>query len=85
MNETLKPLGIKIADVRVDLADGVKFAQFLENLIGKKLHARLDTKATQRIQKIQNLVLALKFMDAEMGVKNPGCSAEGILSLERFW
>lgn len=79
MNETLRPLKLQVVDVRVDLGDGVKFAQFLEALCGKKLHARLDTKAHQRIQKIQNLVLALKFMDAEMGVKNPGCSAEGTI------
>jgi len=64
--------------VRIDLGDGVKFAHFLECLSAKKLQGRLDTKAQQRIQKIQNLVLALKFMDAEMGVKNPGCSAEDL-------
>jgi len=78
MNETLGPTGDKVSDVRVDLGDGVKFAHFLECLSGKKLGARLDAKANQRIQKIQNLVLALKYMDSEMGVKNPGCSAEDL-------
>jgi cortexillin 1/2 len=82
MNETLAPSGIKINDLRVDLGDGIKLVQFFEVLVGKKIHQRLETRISTRIQKIQNLHIALKFLEAEMGVKNPGCSAEGnVLSL----
>jgi len=60
------------------LGDGIKLVQFLEVLSGKKIQTRLETKITTRIQKIQNLHIALKFLEAEMGVKNPGCSAEDL-------
>jgi cortexillin 1/2 len=81
MNETLAPAKLRINDLRVDLGDGIKLVQFFEVLAQKKIHTRLETKITTRIQKIQNLHIALKFLEAEMGVKNPGCSAEGTLSL----
>lgn len=78
MNETLAPARIKINDLRVDLGDGLKLVQFFEVLAQKKIHTRLETKIVTRIQKIQNLHIALKFLEAEMGVKNPGCSAEDL-------
>lgn len=78
MNETLAPKGIKIEDLRVDLGDGVKLAQFFEVLIQKKIHTKIELKTVTRIQKIQNLHIALKFLEAEMGVRNPGCSAEDL-------
>lgn len=79
MNETLAPAKLKINDLRVDLGDGIKLVQFLEVLAGKKIQTRLETKITTRIQKIQNLHIALKFLESEMGLKNPGCAAEGNL------
>ena len=78
MNETLAPAHLKIDNLRVDLGDGLKLVQFLEVLAQKKIQTRLETKISTRIQKIQNLHIALKFLESEMGVKNPGCSAEGI-------
>jgi cortexillin 1/2 len=78
MNETLKPAGIKINDIREDLGDGLKLVQFFEVLAQKKINTRLETRITTRIQKIQNLHIALKFLETEMGVRNPGCSAENL-------
>eukprot|EP00026_Physarum_polycephalum_P004238 Phypoly_transcript_04255.p1 GENE.Phypoly_transcript_04255~~Phypoly_transcript_04255.p1 ORF type:complete len:565 (+),score=134.76 Phypoly_transcript_04255:403-2097(+) len=82
MNETLAPAKIKIKDLRVDLGDGFKLIQFFEVLAGKKIQARLETKITTRIQKIQNLHIALKFSESEMGIRNPGCSAEDLADAE---
>jgi len=79
MNETLAPSGIRITDLRVDLADGVKLAQFFQILSGKKIHTKIETRPVTRIQKIQNLHIALTFLEAEMLVRNPGCSAEYVV------
>lgn len=78
MNESLAASGIKITDLRVDLADGLKLAQFFSVLSGKKMHTKLEARPVTRIQKIQNLHIALTFLEQEMLVKNPGCSAEGV-------
>lgn len=78
INETLAIAHLKINNLRVDLGDGIKLVQFFEVLSGKKITTRLETKITTRIQKIQNLHIALKFLESEMGVKNPGCSAEDL-------
>jgi len=82
MNETLASAKIKINDLRVDLGDGIKLVRFFEVLAGKKIQSRLETKITTRIQKIQNLHIALKFSESEMGIKNPGCSAEDLADAE---
>ncbi len=82
MNESLVQRGIKIQDLRVDLCDGVKLAIFFEGLSNKKLHTKIEQRPVTRIQKIQNLHLALKFLESEMGVRNPGCSAEGIVFIQ---
>lgn len=82
MNETLSTAGIKVSDVGHDLEDGVKLATFFQILSGgKKFQTKIEGRAVNKIQKIQNLHIALTFMDQELGVKNPGCSAEGMFSL----
>jgi len=78
MNETLTAAGIKITDLRTDLGDGTKLAQFFQTLSGKKIQTKIEQRPVTRIQKIQNLHIALKFLDQEMKVRNPGCSAEDI-------
>jgi len=79
MNETLSSAGIKISDLHTDLSDGVKLATFFQILSGgKKFHTKIEGRAVNKIQKIQNLHIALIFMEQELGVRNPGCSAEDI-------
>jgi cortexillin 1/2 len=80
LNETLSQRNMHVADLRTDLTDGVILANFLELLAGKKIGKRIE-KTTSRIQKIQNLVLALTFLEQEM-IKNPGCSAEDVVDTE---
>lgn len=83
LNETLAAANMsKIKDLRSDIGDGTRLVQFLEVLAQKKITTRLETKITTRIQKIQNLHIALKFMESEMGIKNPGCSAEDLADAE---
>jgi len=83
MNETLSQ---RNANLRVDdlyeLADGVKLATFLEILSNKKVPTKIELKPVNRIQKIQNCSIALKFLESDLGVKNPGCSAEDVVNVE---
>jgi len=79
MNETLQSIGIKVVDLSKDLEDGLKLAQFFVILSGgKKIHTKIEQRPVNRIQKIQNLHIALTFLEQELGMKNPGCSAEDI-------
>jgi len=79
MNETLAANNHhKITDLRLDLSDGVILATFFQLLSGKKVPTKIEVKPVTRIQKIQNLHIALTFMESEMGVRNPGCSAEDV-------
>ncbi len=51
--------------------------KFLELLSGKRVNQKYDEKPSARIQKIQNLHIALKFLEKEMDVKLQGIGAEG--------
>jgi len=81
MNETLAQRGINVKDLS-ELADGVTLCMFFEILAGKKIQTKIEMKPTNRIQKIQNLHIALKFLETEMGSRNPGCGAEDIADIE---
>ena len=55
----------------------------MELLSGKQIKQRYDSKPASRIQKIQNLHIALTFLEKEMDIKarNLGIGAEGNLLL----
>jgi hypothetical protein len=77
LNETLKVRDLHVSDL-VELSDGVVIYHFLEILSNKKITTKVELRPVNRIQKIQNLAIALKFFETEMGMRNPGCGAEGI-------
>lgn len=68
---------MEVKDLRTDLEDGLTMINFFEILCGHPLSEKYEKRPTQRIQKINNLHLALRFLERDMGVRNPGCSAEG--------
>ena len=76
MNETLSQRGLHVSDIS-QLADGVHLAQFFEILSQKKIQTKIEQKPVNRIMKIQNCAIALKFLETDLGMRNPGCSAEG--------
>ena len=82
MAETLKKRNMEVTDLRVDLNDGLKLIAFFELLCGHPMTEKYDRQPVQRIQKINNLSLALRFMERNCGVRNPGCSAEDIIDAE---
>jgi cortexillin 1/2 len=67
----------KIENIQTDLSDGVRLIKFLELLSNKKVQVKYDENPSSRIQKIQNLHIALKFLEKEMDVKLHGIGAEG--------
>lgn len=77
MNETLSQRGAHVYDL-AELADGVHIAQFFEILSGKKIPTKIEAKPVNRIMKIQNCAIALKFLETDLGLRNPGCGAEGM-------
>jgi len=82
MDETLKKRNMEVKDLSVDLCDGIKLINFFELLCGHQMTEKYDKVPTNRIQKINNLSLALRFMERNCGVRNPGCSAEDVIDSE---
>jgi cortexillin 1/2 len=78
LNGYLEKRGMKIEDIKHDLNDGIKLINFLELLSGKTIKQRYDNKPASRIQKIQNLHIALTFLEKEMSIRitNMGVGAE---------
>jgi cortexillin 1/2 len=80
VNSTLNQKGISpVDDVEKDFQDGVKLIQFLEIVSGKAVNGgKYDKKPAQKIQKIQNLNLALIHIQNVLGVKLVSIGAEDV-------
>ncbi|EFA76383.1 actin bundling protein [Heterostelium album PN500] len=76
VNSVLDKRGEKISDVAKDLSDGVKLIFFLELISGKKFNKKFDYEPKARINMIQNLALALHFLEDELKIKVQGIGAE---------
>ncbi|KAN0019536.1 hypothetical protein ACTFIV_008568 [Dictyostelium citrinum] len=76
VNSVLDKRGEKIADVGKDLSDGVKLIFFLELISSKKFNKKYDFEPKARINMIQNVALALKFLDEELKIKVQGIGSE---------
>ncbi|GAM29293.1 hypothetical protein SAMD00019534_124690 [Acytostelium subglobosum LB1] len=66
----------KIKDVSVDLSNGVRLIYFLESVSGKRFPKKFDLDPKTRILCVQNLHLAMLFVDHDLGVKIHGVAAE---------
>jgi len=76
INNILEKRELHIDDIQKDLCDGVKLIHFLELLSGKKVRTRWEAEPNSRIVKIQNLHIALTFLEKELTVKLVGIGAE---------
>jgi len=79
INQTLALRKKYVNDISTDLSNGVNLINFFELLCSKKLKAKYDENPKNRIKQIQNVHLALLFLEKEMEVPNPGISAEEIV------
>lgn len=75
MNGVLKHVDEHVTDITQDFSDGIKLSHFLELLAGKKMPKRPE-EAKSRIHKINNVFLAMQFLE-QMDVKVEGVAAEG--------
>eukprot|EP01116_Phalansterium_solitarium_P008781 TRINITY_DN22743_c0_g1_i1.p1 TRINITY_DN22743_c0_g1~~TRINITY_DN22743_c0_g1_i1.p1 ORF type:complete len:460 (-),score=130.21 TRINITY_DN22743_c0_g1_i1:256-1635(-) len=76
LNEYLSQRSMPITDISTDLSDGVKLITFLELLSGQKVKMRWDHNPPARINYIQNLHIALGFVQEVLDVKLLGIGAE---------
>jgi hypothetical protein len=78
VNGVLKHVDEKVTDITQDFSDGIRLSHFLELLSGKKMPKRPE-EAKSRIHKINNVFLAMQFLE-QMDVKVEGVAAEGNLT-----
>lgn len=64
INAILKRKGLSIGNIRSDLADGVVLIALVEYL-SRKLIPKYHKQPTQRIQKIENVSLVIRFLEKE--------------------
>jgi len=76
LNGYLAQRNMTLTNIKTDLSDGVRLIHFLELLSGKKVSQKYDDRPPTRIQKIQNLHIALVFLEKEMDVRLVGVGAE---------
>jgi len=76
LNGYLVKRDMQIANIQHDMEDGVKLINFLELLSDQKIKQKYVEKPPSRIEKIQNLHIALTFLEKDLAVKTAGASAE---------
>lgn len=67
-NEHLKTVDEYIGNLETDLSDGLKLIKLIEVLSGKKL-PKHNKKPTFRSQKLENVSVALKFLEHDEGIR----------------
>uniref|UniRef100_A0A8B9JFG6 Filamin B n=1 Tax=Astyanax mexicanus TaxID=7994 RepID=A0A8B9JFG6_ASTMX len=64
-NEHLKCVNKRIADLQLDLSDGLRLIALLEILSQKKMYRKFHQRPTFRQMKLENVSVALEFLDRE--------------------
>jgi len=75
VNGVLRTVNENITDITADFSDGIRLILFLELLSNKKIGKKIETDPKSRIHKIQNIHLALKFVE-ELDVQVQGIGSE---------
>ncbi|XP_054641647.1 filamin-B [Dunckerocampus dactyliophorus] len=65
INEHLKCVNKRIVDLQLDLGDGLRLIALLEVLSHKKMHHRFHQRPNFRQMKLENVSVALEFLDNE--------------------
>uniref|UniRef100_UPI003AAAA42C filamin-B-like n=1 Tax=Centroberyx gerrardi TaxID=166262 RepID=UPI003AAAA42C len=65
INEHLKCVNKRIADLQLDLGDGLRLIALLEVLSHKKMYRKYHPRPTFRQMKLENVSVALEFLDKE--------------------
>ncbi|XP_039529536.1 filamin-B isoform X2 [Pimephales promelas] len=64
-NEHLKSVNKRVADLQLDLSDGLRLIALLEVLSQKKMYRKYHARPTFRQMKLENVSVALEFLDRE--------------------
>ncbi|OCT55310.1 hypothetical protein XELAEV_18003062mg [Xenopus laevis] len=64
-NEHLKCVNKRIANLQVDLGDGLRLIALLEVLSQKKMYRKYNQRPTFRQMQLENVSVALEFLDRE--------------------
>uniref|UniRef100_A0A8C9R1D2 Filamin B n=1 Tax=Scleropages formosus TaxID=113540 RepID=A0A8C9R1D2_SCLFO len=64
-NEHLKCVNKRVADLQLDLSDGLRLIALLEVLSQKKMYRKYHARPTFRQMKLENVSVALEFLDRE--------------------
>ncbi|KAJ8259883.1 hypothetical protein GJAV_G00174540 [Gymnothorax javanicus] len=64
-NEHLKCVNKRIADLQIDLSDGLRLIALLEVLSQKKMYRKYHPRPSFRQMKLENVSVALEFLDRE--------------------
>uniref|UniRef100_A0AAY4BYE5 Calponin-homology (CH) domain-containing protein n=1 Tax=Denticeps clupeoides TaxID=299321 RepID=A0AAY4BYE5_9TELE len=64
-NEHLKCVNKRISDLQLDLSDGLRLIALLEVLSQKKMYRKYHARPTFRQMKLENVSVALEFLDRE--------------------
>lgn len=65
INEHLKCVNKRISDLQLDLGDGLRLISLLEVLSQKKMYRKYHPRPTFRQMKLENVSVALEFLDKE--------------------
>lgn len=65
MNEHLKCVNKRVADLQLDLGDGLRLVALLEVLSQKKMYRKYHARPTFRQMKLENVSVALEFLERE--------------------
>ncbi|VDM16356.1 unnamed protein product [Wuchereria bancrofti] len=68
VNQKLEPINVEVTDLETDFEEGLKLIRLVEVLSGRSL-GRYSRKVTFRHQKLENISLALKFLENEEHIK----------------
>lgn len=68
-NEHLKVVNKHIGDLETDLSDGLRLIALVEVLSGKAFVHKYTRRPTLRPQKLENVTMALRFLERDEGIR----------------
>ncbi|EGC40489.1 hypothetical protein DICPUDRAFT_73997 [Dictyostelium purpureum] len=76
VNSLLVKKNLKIENIATDFSDGTKLIYFLELVSNKKCRRKFNPEPKDKINRIQNISIALWFIEEDLNIKNRSIGAE---------
>jgi len=78
LNSYLVQRNLKIIDLQKDLEDGLLLIQFLEIATKNAMKSKYNKKPVRKVQKLENLSLALNYITGDLAVRLVGIGSEDL-------